>query len=356
MGMPRFGVCCRARFDFGDARKWFTNPELVAEAVAAVVECDFAEAFTYGGKYGDAKPIKRGASGLAKALTAKSRGSRSALDAPTLGAASLSVALDYDVGGFEATLAVADDVLAPRAESILDSLQTFVFRLVDAFRPHGGFLSNAHITPDGGEFRGPHPRPPVWHPLIHVTSLIGVFDEAFQQSGLDDADPDTFARILNAPLPSYATRTRRNGLVVVRFHHGPVELASVALAAGRHGRWLARTLSLPPMPGYNTAGDADQTPRKRVPRAPFAFFDPNERRAYEVLDAPPEALIPIEELPTDVKEVRLVVPHRELALAVNDRARSAGYGAVLYSDERDRLWNVTHGLRWIDDEDPEPVA
>jgi hypothetical protein len=364
--MSRFGLRCRAKFVFPDGDEWFADKALVGELADALLATDLVDALTFAGSYGEEKAVKGGAAALKKAIAPGKAGTYSALDAKQLASATVHTSWLFEPGALEIQFLVVNEALAARRKTILDTAQTFMLRVIDAVRPHGALLTTGHVVPEGRPFKYPRPRPPVVHPTLKLTSLLDVFDGKFHGSGLEDADRESFDAITKAPVPAYATRTQHgDGFVVLRWLDGPVDEQSAAIAAGRHARWLARVVpSVQRSPEYNEHGDANETPPQRQPRPPFTFFDPAKGHAYKAIIVDPsgepddevwdEMVAAAKVRPGDINEIRLVVPLRELAVKILDRARHNGMGAVLYPDAQNRLWNIAPAGWWIDDEDPEP--
>lgn len=364
--MSRFGLRCRAKFVFPDAEDWFTDQALLGELVDALLATDLVDALTFAGPYGAEKPLKGGTAALKKAIAPGKAGTYSALDARPLASATVHTSWLFEPGELEIQFLVVDEALAARSKTILDTAETFMLRVIDAARPRGAVSTTGHVVPEGRPFKYPRPRPPVTHPTLKLTSLIDVLDPRFHTSDLDDADREAFDAITSAPLPAYATRTEHgDGFFVLRWLDGAVDPTSAAVAAGRHARWLARIVpSVRRSAEFNELGDAHETPLQRQPRTPFTFFDPAKGHAYKALVIEPsgepdpevwdQMVAAAKARPPDVKEIRLVVPLRELALKILDRARHHGIATVLYPDHQNRLWNVAPAGWWIDEEDPEP--
>ncbi len=89
-------------------------------------------------------------------------------------------------------------------------------------------------------------------------------------------------------------------------------------------------------------------------RPPFTLFDTAEGVGYRAVVVQPDGelagaswsdiaqLTALRELDdgTAVDRVRLIVPVRDSAVAIAEKARELGVDGVLYKDDEDTLWNV----------------
>jgi hypothetical protein len=158
----------------------------------------------------------------------------------------LDVALDVE----ESTLEIV--VHGP----CLRMMEQLAVSLREALHELGVGLSVGFAQTAGPEaHRYPRVRPPVWHLDLETNAILDLVDLAFHRSNRPGARRAEAEAMAEAPLPEGATRTRLGELVLIRWAEGATDRRSLALAAGRHERWLARTIALNRADGYNDEGD-----------------------------------------------------------------------------------------------------
>ena len=135
-------------------------------------------------------------------------------------------------------------------------MEHLALALREALRELGVGLSVGFAQTAGPEsHRYPRVRPPVWHLDLETNAILDLVDLAFHRSDRPGARRDEAEAMAEAPLPDGAIRARYGDLVVIRWADGMNDRRSLALAAGRHERWLAGTIALNRADGYNDDGD-----------------------------------------------------------------------------------------------------
>ncbi len=188
-----------------------------------------------------------------------------------------------------------------------------------------------------------------------------MIDLGFHRGEHDAAQPDS-VRLGAAKVPEPARRTEHGDIVVIRWIDSLVDPRALALAAGRHERWMASVIELDRDDDYNEHGDKLVAIGQPTRRAPFTTFDAEDGIGYkaiivdrkgepddEVWDEMVEALAARKK---GLTAIRLIAPLRQHAIALGPRARKAGFDAVLYPGDDDRFWNPA-AVTWWADEEPE---
>lgn len=173
-----------------------------------------------------------------------------------------------------------------------------------------------------------------------------------------EADPERAAvldAIERAPLPAGISRTTAGDLVCVTFDCDLADPASVAAARARGERWFAPLVPTRVAPGWNARGDRLVELVDRDELEPFTFFDTRNATGYKAMVVDPDTGAVDDELwqllvaiamagqapdGTRVAAVRVIVPVRDDALRLADRARADGIDLVAYPEE--------HSFWWID--------
>lgn len=242
--------------------------------------------------------------------------------------------------------------LAAHRATALDELVAAVERGVAAWRGLAA-VSEAAIK---AEYDPPEPRyararPPRTHPRYPARSLVTFLDPAFHTSGHPLARPAELTALIEPPPPAPAVVTTHDGLVTVRWT-ATLDDEAVAAASSGHERWIRR-IETKLADGFNLEGDEaiDLGNAKQVP--PLALYNSYRKAGFKAVlvlpDGEPEAsawaeakaLIAAGALPDGkpLDALWIVVPLREHALALHDRAIEAGFKSTVYPDKHGRFWD-----------------
>ena len=170
----------------------------------------------------------------------------------------------------------------------------------------------------------------------------------------DKLHQQILAQISKAPLDRGVHRTVEKDLVIVSFDCACADPDDVARARLQGDRWLLPLVPTRAARGWNEDGDRMIAPWQPVAREPFTFFDKEDKVGYWALTLDPEDQSVDEERWTQlstiartgrhrgakVKAVRLIVPVREEAVVLLDRAAAAGFEMVTYPGDDGVFWQV----------------
>jgi hypothetical protein len=341
---------------------WYRDTSRVASLVEAVSEAPWGTSLTHAGRYGAARRLKKGGT-LAAALAKGKEGQFQALDGDDEQTATVSVSFGFTDAGLDVTVMVGKEAYRDRARTLLDEIERLGLGLFARMRSLGAGLSLGFAHPMArGIYHYPQVRPPVAHRRLETAAILELFDLQFHRTTHEDALRDEIEALATAALPPGVTRHERDDLVVVRWIDHLEDDLAVARSAGAHERWMATLAHVKRSDAYDPQGDK-RVPIRKSERAPFTFFDAGKGAAYQAIEVDPSG-VPDEtawaELaglaaapPSDIKSVWLIVPARELALELHDRARRAGFAGVLYP-ARDHLWDPRPPGWWLDDETSGP--
>src|SRR6185436_9707651 len=229
----------------------------------------------------------------------------------------------------------------------LDDLAAATQRAIEAWRG----VAPANEANIMAEYDGAQPpyaraRPPRKNLRYPQRSLVTFLDPAVHQSGHVFAKPEELAALTEPPPPAPAVVTTHDDLIMVRWAKTLNDDAIAAASAG-HDRWIRR-IDTDLEDGFNEEGDKAIVTRNAKPLPPLALYNPHTKfglKAVLVLpDGEPEssawdeakALIDAHALPngTPLDALSIVVPLREHAISLHDRAVKAGFRATLYPDKQ----------------------
>jgi hypothetical protein len=170
------------------------------------------------------------------------------------------------------------------------------------------------------------------------------------------ARPDrnaVFTAMMAAPLPPGASRYVEGDVLVVRVLDALSDPSRIRQARAAHEAWLSPLCETAPQRGWNERGDRIVIPGEPEPRAPLTLYDPEPQIGYKAIvvrldgtvdEALWTELVAIARagaLPdgTPLTGLRLIVPTREDALSIHDRALADGFQMVTYPEDR-VFWEV----------------
>ncbi len=263
-----------------------------------------------------------------------------------------------DPGRLSLQLVLGGADLEPHRETVIQRIVAFVSWL------DGALPKAALLGPILGVevFDVPYARvsPPrldsIWPPG-RVVDFISLRFHAEHPQGR----PADVEKLLSAPVPKGASREVKGDLVTLRWVEDLVDRARVAAGLSRQELWWTSVLDLPVDPEYNALGDRREIPLSVDKLPPLTFYDPNYEEGYKATVVNPDGSFDEElleevagwiaagELPdqTPLKQVHLILPKRESAIRIRERARSIGVAKVLYTDEEGYWWDPEPPGEWI---------
>jgi hypothetical protein len=215
--------------------------------------------------------------------------------------------------------------------------------------PDKVWLTSGSLT--GWKTDYPRPEPPRtsarW-PLGVIAQYVGL---RFHSS---PEDAPVLERLRAEPLPAGATRTIEGDVLTLTFAEDLSDPARVAAARAAQEQWLAGIVETEPERGWNEQGDRIVIPEEPQAAPPLTLYDPGPGIGYKAIVVQPDgsideavwaearAILQQGALPDGrvVHAVRLIVPRREDAVAVRDRALVDGFEMVTYPRGQGVFWQV----------------
>lgn len=213
-------------------------------------------------------------------------------------------------------------------------------------------LREGHVRVDSDqrEFTYPRSRPPRENVNFPGRSIVTFLDRGLTK----DKHPLGLAEeaiLLTEPAPP-ARIDEYGDLMVVRWTSELTEEKLVAAAAA-HDRWIRERVPTEVVDGYNQLGDQREQRGHAKPVEPLTLYSQRWKLGYQAVLVLPDGSVEREAwniareiaragaLPDGaaVESMRIVVPLREHVFMVADKAREAGFDAVLYADEDGAFWN-----------------
>lgn len=220
-----------------------------------------------------------------------------------------------------------------------------------------GYIYPVHAST--GRFPYPRPRPPRKHPSIQVSSIVDLIDLTFHRSDHEDAAGEGAAQLAASALPSFAKRSEKDGLVVIRWVDDAGDDEQLRRGASAHEVWIAEHLPTRVDGPYNELGDVAE--KGQTAKPPLTLYSPSTKTGYKAVVVFPDgkveesawnearSVMKAGKLPdgSPVSSVKIVVPLRALTFAIRERARKEGFAAVLYPSDDGYFWDPDPPGSWI---------
>jgi hypothetical protein len=271
----------------------------------------------------------------------------------SLRSASPEAYVGIDIHGILVKLRLQSAPLGGRGKAVLDGVIAWAQVAAGAVGDSARVVNGAVYPLDVSY---PARRPPLHHQFVRFGTLV----DFLGLSWCREAMPEAAEAVASAPLPAGATRTLDGDLVVLRWLDDPGDPVEQARGCIRQEDWWASQVDAQPQVGWNAQGDQMVVPTALERRPPFTLFDTAEGVGYRAVVVQPDGelagaswsdiaqLTALRELDdgTAVDRVRLIVPVRDSAVAIAEKARELGVDGVLYKDDDDTLWNVMPEGDW----------
>jgi hypothetical protein len=249
--------------------------------------------------------------------------------------------------------------LDERRSTILDQFIDLTVRLHTAL--HDIALFGPEIRVDLLDFPYPRVRPPRETDFWFPGSAVNFLSKKFQRE-IDYGDPEAIAKMLKAPMPEGTQRLDKGDLLIFRWVDDLFEGTYVAERLSLQEQWFVKVLNSPIDSSYNEAGDYHEAPSALVKKPPLTFYDPMSETGYKAVVLSPDSSMDEElfgeiaawvrdgTLPdgTPLHQLILILPSREAALRIHERAMAIGVAAVYYTDDQGRWWNPFPPGLWIE--------
>jgi hypothetical protein len=258
--------------------------------------------------------------------------------------------------GFGLSLDFQGELLAGRCKTLLGQVAQFFVGLFEAM-PAGTKMT--YCTALAQE---PYPRvrPPrrSSEPLF-LGALLDVIDVAEMRACRAPAEVDA---VLGAPLPEGVSRTVHGGLAVIQWVDDVCDIARIGAARTQQEQWLVAHATLDRHPDFSPEGDAAEVAYDLEPHPPLTFYRVGPQVGYKAIVAMKDGSVDEGEwaevrgwlerrqLPdgSPIAEMKVIVPLREGAVKLLDRAKRDGIG-VLYPGDGQQFFDPSPTGEWVDE-------
>ncbi len=210
----------------------------------------------------------------------------------------------------------------------------------------------------------PEPRPPRNFRVLQKSSMVDCFCRTYFDKEASEGRKREVERLLNLEMPDWVERREQGDLVILRWVDRFDDEEHIRERLTRRLVWLIEHLDPPISSNYNEAGDQRANPSAKAESEVLTFYDPIPRHGYKATVCQEDGSVDEElfeqikkwleakETPAgeELRALHLILPSREAALRVRDRAEEAGIEHVLYMGEDGNLWDPFPPGQWLDDE------
>lgn len=208
----------------------------------------------------------------------------------------------------------------------------------------------------------PRPRPPRRDNQIRASALLDAISLAYVER--EDADRRAkLEALINTPLPPGGQRTEQDGLVLIRWIEDLTDKTLIAKRMSIREQWINAILQPSLEAGFSAEGDREIYPIGLVPLSPLTLYEPGFARGFKAVYTDAQGNFDEDELNelteflrqgklpdgSLLKELYLIAPDRNRAIAIHDRAKEVGVSAVYYPSKDGSTWYDPFPLGlWLD--------
>jgi hypothetical protein len=249
-------------------------------------------------------------------------------------------------------MGIGEDKLSELDKTILEHWKGLLIELNKAYSD--SFLFGPTLAVEVYDLDYTASRPERNHPLVKNIDIVSVFSKKFQKEHRS-GNIKELDRLMKAKLPPSA-RVEKKGDLVFFYWASSEDLADEKRMKKRlaeKDRFLAAELNAPIAEGRNESGDEEVPTEILSEHPPLTFYDELSQIGYKAVVINKkgkgadgeiaklakwlkEGKLPDE---TPILSVGIIVPGREEAVAVRQRAKKAGIDRVFYVDNDGRWWN-----------------
>jgi hypothetical protein len=250
----------------------------------------------------------------------------------------------------EVRITIGFDAEALRTCDVRDLASRWVHRWSALFAERGCHMTIGTVAPVQAEY--PHVHPPRSSLRWRLGALDHYFGQTWHRSTPEGSA--VLANVESTALPPGAARTTHGDIVRVAYPADLTDAAAVAAARAASERWLVPLVPTEVQRGWNEFGDRIVIPADPQPHDPLTLYDPGPRIGYKAIVVRPDGGVDQEiwaelrhiavcgTLPdgTAVASIRLIVPVRDNAIAIHERAVADGFEMVTYPRRSGTFWQV----------------
>lgn len=254
-------------------------------------------------------------------------------------------------------LVLRSDAISTRAGTLVDDALALVRDLRSTTRALATL--GPMVAFDLLELPYPRPRPPRTFEYVVPATLFIALDRGYFEV-TEQPVPSDWQALLEAALPTPASRSTVDGLEIVRWVEDVRDLEQVVRDLSTQERFLTDLLQPPIEDGFNAEGDLRVDTYGLAEDDRLTFFDAASSTGFKAMVAPGGHLVgegqvadlvswlEAGRLPDGrtLQQAYLILPNRSAALAVGRLADVAALTGVLYTDG-DNLWDPRPPGPWI---------
>lgn len=348
--------------DRADGGRWYKGPQGIAAAIDLLAATSlWPELQVFGSDFKVGKPLIESLDTIKQRVASGPDVYVFARGAPraALYTNEAEIAIEIDLSPFQVELKIAlgGGALDRLGARFLNEVTDVFVQLLNLWRGKTYLTQCAAVPFAEPEFVYPRPRPP--RVSTHHRWINAIVDIVQIDPVPTGAYPIAVAEsraIAAATPPASVVRSEQAGAVILRWTEDPRDVNDVALAIGRHEAWISGLIETEPAYGWNERGDRQVIVSNGIHQPPFRVVNLTTGIGYFEVAAQPAGLVTVEDwaqvealanaLPDGVRELALVVPTRDAALALAERARSLGINQLVYVQDKS-LWDPNPPGPWL---------
>jgi len=252
-----------------------------------------------------------------------------------------------------------------------DDISPAINQMVDfVVLAHDEYGHDARIGPKIGvgspfELSIPDIRPPHQFQTVKKFHMIDAFCADYYEHEVKAPRRQEYEKLVSLETPNWVERREEGDLVLFRWVDRYDDLEHIRERMIRRLRWLTEHLDPLIHPDYTEQGDRRANPSVRGESEYLTIYNPVPRHGYKATICREDGSIDEELFETleewleagetpdgeELRTLHLILPSREAALRIRDRAEELGAERVLYMGEDGDLWDPFPPGEWLEDEE-----
>lgn len=247
--------------------------------------------------------------------------------------------LDVEPSELKIFVGIGAPIARELGADLFDQLDRWVVSWVSGL-PGSLELAKGTFEPTDDDY--PHSSPPRQAPGWHLGTLKQYVGLRFHRA--DAQRSAILDRLTSEPLPAGGSRRTEGDVMILSFLDRLEGRDEINRIRAEQERWLLQVVQSEPARGWNERGDRLVGPINAVPHAPLTLWEPNRKVGYKAIVVYPDGSVDEDTWEqmaeivhngqlddgTPIEALRLVVPRREDAVTILDRALAAGFEMVVY--------------------------
>ena len=271
----------------------------------------------------------------------------------------IDIMIDFTDYELRIVISVINKSLEEYSKNIIDDLICFTENLYNDYKNNAIIGPNINIgLSDIDYFRI---KPLKRDLTFKLSNIVDFFDRKYHQIS-EDGRLNEIDKLCKSKIPEKVKKIINDNLVIFMFIDDLSNKNEIMEALTEHDRWLYKNIEMKIDSDFNELGDYREGYFNLKPYPPLTFYNSNLQKGFKSIVLNPDGSYDEEifemimiwlknkKLPdnTPLKTIDIILPNRESALKIYDKAKQIGVDKVLYVGKDKQYWNPFPSGLWIE--------